>query len=147
MLSATNAGESERTRRTTKLLVLAILVATSAIAAPAGDFQGVWQLDLSKSDFGQCHSVASILKVEVGHGRLRVIELTSDPSGDHILNREFAITERHRRTLTVQPDALDLSAPPEQWILFRRGSELVINRSCGESRQRIVFERSAEVRE
>ena len=131
-----------------KLAFSLLLVATSTSAAPANGFHGVWLLEVGKSDFGLCSPVTkSMLKVETWRGQLLVIELTTGASGDHVINRRFDITQRHRGTLTVRPEPRELSIAPEQWTLAGHRAEMVIERSCAASRQRLVFQRSVDVGE
>lgn len=132
----------------TKLVLSLLLVATATSAASGAGFQGVWMLELGKSEFGLCRPVAnSIVRVEAGPGGFRVIELTADASGDHVINKQFGITQRHGRTLTLRPEPRELSVEPEQWTLFGHRGKLVIERSCSASQQRLVFRRSVGVRE
>jgi hypothetical protein len=73
--------------------------------------------------------------------------LNADGSGDHVVNRQFGIVQRHGRTLTVQPESQGPSVEPERWTLFGNRAELVVERSCSASRQRLVFQRSVNLRE
>ena len=126
------------------VLLLGIVTAGTA---DYGSFAGVWALDSARSDFGQCRDV-KIVALRVDYTvprRVSVIELANDQLAAHLIKREFVALRRAGNTMQLQTEQQSNSAAFEEWTLRSDGSQLSIRRMCGQSLQRLVFQRSITI--